>query len=217
RFWRRDTSSREAYERSIQPNRETFRAILGVVDRRLPAWMERFGDDENPALVAEAPSFRVFQVRWPVLEGVHGEGLLLEPRGEAGGDVAPSPDRRQTPARLAGLAAGIEPASQFARRLASAGFRVIVPTPVSRDIEASGNPRIAMTNQPHREWIYRQAYQMGRHVIGYEVQKVLAAVDSMKRRSEPGTKVGVAGYGEGGVIAFHAAAVDSRIAAALVS
>ena len=34
-----------------------------------------------------------------------------------------------------------------------------------------------MTNQPHREWIYRQAYHMGRHVIGYEVQKVLAAVD----------------------------------------
>ena len=34
-----------------------------------------------------------------------------------------------------------------------------------------------MTDQPHREWIYRQAYQMGRHIIGYEVQKVLAAVD----------------------------------------
>ena len=26
--------------------------------------------------------FRVYQVRWPVLEGVHGEGLLLEPKGE---------------------------------------------------------------------------------------------------------------------------------------
>ena len=34
-----------------------------------------------------------------------------------------------------------------------------------------------MTNQPHREFLYRMAYEMGRHPIGYEVQKVLAAVD----------------------------------------
>src|SRR5262249_30229845 len=65
--------------------------------------------------------------------------------------------------------------------------------------------------------IYRQAYQMGRHVIGYEVQKVLAAVDWMKRRAGSGTRVGVAGYGEGGLIAFYAAAVNPRIDAALVS
>ena len=42
-----------------------------------------------------------------------------------------------------------------------------------------------MTNQPHREWIYRQAYQMGRHVIGYEVQKVLAAVDWIEKQAGP--------------------------------
>ena len=54
-----------------------------------------------------------------------------------------------------------------------------------------------MTNQPHREWIYRQAYHMGRHVIGYEVQKVLAAVDWFKAHAGPGSKIGVAGYGEG--------------------
>ena len=38
-----------------------------------------------------------------------------------------------------------------------------------------------MTNQPHREFIYRMAYEMGRHIIGYEVQKVLAAVDWFTR------------------------------------
>src|SRR5206468_9028420 len=82
-----------------------------------------------------------------------------------------------------------------------------------------GNPRIAMTNQPHREWIYRQAYQMGRHVIGYEVQKVMAAVDWVKEQEPAGaeSKVGVVGYGEGGLIAFYAAAADPRIDAALVS
>ena len=68
-----------------------------------------------------------------------------------------------------------------------------------------------MTNQPHREWVYRQAFHMGRHVIGYEVQKVLAAVDWLRQQGGPKARVGVAGYGEGGLIAFYAAAVSSRI------
>ena len=92
----------------------------------------------------------------------------------------------------------------------------MVPTLISREAKFSGRPDIRMTDQPHREWIYRQAFHMGRHVIGYEVQKVLAAVDWIKGR-EPRAKVGVAGYGEGGLIAFYAAAADTRIDAVLVS
>ncbi len=213
--WKRDTTSAEAYERSIQVNRESFRKILGVVDGRVPASFERFGDDESPSLVAETEAFRVYQVRWPVLEGVHGEGLMLEPKGRIAGNVIALPDADQTPEQVAGLRPGIAPESQFARRLATNGFRVVVPTLISRGIEFSGNPRIGMTNQPHREWIYRQAYQMGRHVIGYEVQKTLAAVEAIKKQT--GSKVGVAGYGEGGLIAFYAAGVEPRIDAALVS
>ena len=53
RHWKRDFSSRPAYEASVEPNRQRFKKIIGVVDSRLPARMERFGDDENPALVAE--------------------------------------------------------------------------------------------------------------------------------------------------------------------
>ena len=95
-------------------------------------------------------------------------------------------------------------------------FRVVVPTLIDRTARWSGHPEIRMTDQPHREWIYRQAFHMGRHIIGYEVQKVLAAVDWFKKRSSP-TKIGVAGYAEGGLIAFYAAAVDARIDAVLVS
>jgi dienelactone hydrolase len=217
KLWNRDTSSPDAYERSVRGNRESFQKKIGVVDARLPVTMERFGDDDAPALVAEGDSLRVYQVRWPVLEGIHGEGLLLEPKGAALGHVIALPDADQTPEQLAGLAPGVAPASQFARRLAAQGLRVIVPTLISRGIDVSGNPRIALTNQTHREWIYRQAYHMGRHVIGYEVQKVLAAVDWIKAQSGPGAKVGVAGYGEGGLIAFYAAGADPRIDAALVS
>ncbi len=55
---------------------------------------------------------------------------------------------------------------------------------------------------------------MGRHVIGYEVQSVLAAIDWLHAR---GGKIGVCGYAEGGQTAFYAAALDRRIGAALVS
>src|SRR5216117_1321367 len=50
RFWVRDFSSAAAYARSVQPNRARFTANIGVVDKRLPARMERFGDDAHPAL-----------------------------------------------------------------------------------------------------------------------------------------------------------------------
>ncbi|WP_145279573.1 dienelactone hydrolase family protein [Tautonia plasticadhaerens] len=45
----------------------------------------------------------------------------------------------------------------------------------------------------------------------------MAALDWIEQRAGPDAKVGVAGYGEGGLIAFYAAAADERIDAALVS
>jgi dienelactone hydrolase len=216
RFWRRDFSSPEAYEKSVEPNRERLQKILGIVDRRVAASMERFGDDDSPALVAKTDHYCVYQVRWPVLEGVTGEGLLLEPSGNPIAQVVALPDADQTPEQLTGLAPGISAPSQFARRLAEAGFRVVVPTLIDRSDEWSGHADVGWTNQPHREWIYRQAYMMGRHVIGYEVQKVLAAVDWFKHVAS-NLKVGVIGYGEGGLVAMDAAAADPRIDACTVS
>lgn len=92
-----------------------------------------------------------------------------------------------------------------------------MPTLIDRTARWSGHPDIRLTDLPHREWIYRQAYHMGRHVIGYEVQKVLAAVDWFARQRPDGVTIGVAGYAEGGLVALYAAAVDPRIDAALVS
>ena len=215
--WNRDGSSPEAYGRSIEPNRKRLKKILGIVDPRVPVRMERFGDDQDPALVARTERYSVYQVRWPVLEGVFGEGLLLEPAGEPVGGVIAIPDADQTPEQIVGLAPGAAAESQFARRLAENGFRVVVPTLVDRSDEYSGNPAVAMTNQPHREWVYRQAFQMGRHVIGYEVQKVQAAVDWLVGRAGDEAKIGVVGYAEGGLLALYAAAVDPRIDACLAS
>jgi cephalosporin-C deacetylase-like acetyl esterase len=56
------------------------------------------------------------------------------------------------------------------------------------------------------------AYEMGRHIIGYEVQKVLAAVDWFTKEKGH-APVGMYGYFEGSEIALAAAACDPRIAA----
>ncbi|MBM3775902.1 MAG: hypothetical protein FJW37_12185, partial [Acidobacteria bacterium] len=118
----------------------------------------------------------------------------------------------------AGLAPGVDAAAQLPRRLAESGCQVLVPFLIDRQDTWSGIPSIRMTNQPHREYIYRMAFEVGRHIIGYEVQKVLAAVDWFSRENaRRKLPVAVAGYGEGGLIALHAAALDPRIDTALVS
>ncbi len=217
KYWTRDFSSLEAYTESVEPNRRRLREILGVVDERVPSTLEQFGDDANPALVAKTDAYAIYQVRWPVLEGVFGEGLWVRPKYQALVHVVALPDADQTPEELLGLAGELPAERQWVRRLAEKGFEIVIPTLVNRQRLATEDSRLRRSDQTHREWVYRQAFHMGRHVIGYEVQKVLAAVDCFERSGVPTDKIGVAGYGEGGMIAFYAAAVDTRIRAALVS
>jgi dienelactone hydrolase len=218
-LWKRDYSSVENYERSISPNRERLKKIIGAVDPRVPVVsMELAATLSMPALVANGQGYKVYAVRWPVIEGVTAEGLLLEPERPPLARIVAIPDAGWTPEMLAGLAPGVEPAAQFARRLAESGCQVLVPVLIDRADTWSGIPGIKMTNQPHREWIYRMSYEVGRHIIGYEVQKVLAAVDWFTRENaHQSAPIGVAGYGEGGLLASYSAAIDPRIRTAAVS
>ena len=205
RFLMRET--KESIARRGKPNRELFRKIIGAVDTREKVEVLEFiSTTAQPAKLAETKTFEVLAVRWPVFEGVHGEGLLLRPKRAPLAGVVAVPDADQTPEQLAG---------GFAKRLAENGCLVLIPTLVNREDTFSGNPAFKrFTNQPHREWIYRPAYELGRHIIGYEVQKVLGAVDWLSLQT---TNIGVAGYAEGGLVAFYGAALDSRIQSVLVS
>jgi dienelactone hydrolase len=94
---------------------------------------------------------------------------------------------------------------------------VIVPVLISRQVEKRAPPgRAGGVELGNREFVYRSAFDLGRHVIGYEVQKVLAAVDWAMADAKD-RPVGVFGWGEGGMLAFYAAAIDTRIKAAGVS
>src|SRR2546425_6990477 len=107
RFWARDFSFQALYASSVQPNRARFTTNIGAVDPRLPASMERFGDDAHPALVAETSRYLVYQVRWPVLDGLFGIGLLIQARGRPVACGVILPDADQTPEQLMGLAPGV--------------------------------------------------------------------------------------------------------------
>jgi dienelactone hydrolase len=147
-----------------------------------------------------------------VLEGVTGEGVFYmpkEPQAKATVILLLDPSQKAAPSATATL-------------LCEAGCRVLVPTLVDRRATWSGSEALQrFTNVPHREWIYRQAFELGRTIIGYEVEKVLAAVHGLSALDlspEGGSgPIIVAGYGEGGLIALAAAAVEPRLSAAIVS
>lgn len=210
--WNRDTSSTAAYEESIDPNRQRLRKIIGLVDTRVTPHLERIAEDNKPAMIAERPQGRVFRVRWSVLDGVTAEGLLVEPLQPPVAHLVLLPDASQTPEDLV-----LNPNQRFVWDLVNSRVQVLIPVLIDRTDRWSGNEKVAFTNQPHREWIWRQAYHMGRHIIGFEVQKVLAAADWVESRHGPQAKVCVAGYGEGGLVALYSAAVDTRLKSCLVS
>ncbi len=148
-FWNPDFSSPEAYLKSVQPNRDRLKKVLGVVDERVPFTdLDYVGGPKMPSLVAETDDYRVFAVRWPVLPGVDGEGLLLEPKGKVVANVVAIPDADWTPEMIVGLAAGVPRESQFARRLAENGCRVLVPTLIDRKDAWSGNAAAGQDDQP---------------------------------------------------------------------
>ena len=230
--WERDSGGDPAARRA------KLREIVGAVDERVAAP----GDAARRAApagfpletyeIAAAPladrgpgaDIVVGRARYDVLPGVTADGVwLVPPRPRA--VVIALGDADWTPEQFAGIVPGVPPQAQLPKRLAAAGAAVFVPTLVDRDSIHSGNPAVRFTNQPHREFLYRMAFQLGRHPLGYEVQKILAGVDRCRgaggsAAAEPTTgdarplPLGVCGVGEGGQTALVAAALDERIAAA---
>lgn len=217
--------------KELSKRRADLRFTLGVVDERPPVEVE-FVDssavtlDGIPlgTLVAEGPGFEVHQIRWTVLPGFSAEGLYVTPTSVTAMPSAPPamiliPDAGETPEDILGLTATLRGQQQMGLRFATAGFRIVIPTTLSREPfkgENGNDEAIIKSDQTHREWIYRQAFQMGRHPLGYEIQSVLAAVDWLRDESLADS-ITVAGWGEGGRAALCAAAIDDRIDHAFVS
>src|SRR5690606_35380386 len=132
-----------AYENSVDLNRARLARILGVVDQRIDdlelLWM---GGPRSSALTMETDRYQVFRVRWPVLSGVDGEGLLVEPVGDVSANIILIPDADQTPEELLGLAKETAEPYPVALRLADQGCRIVVPVLLSRHSTWSGSPEV---------------------------------------------------------------------------
>jgi dienelactone hydrolase len=215
RHWQRDYTSPEAYRASVATNRSRLAHIVGVRDVRVPFQApELVTTLDSSAVIAHARDYDIVEIRWPVLEGVEGEGLLLRPHSGLGiATVIAIPDPTQSPEQLAGIEDGLPPEAQYARRLAESGCRVFIPAIIGRGM----GPHKGKARMTAREFLYRPAYELGRHLIGYEVQKVLALFDWLASDSGSKEAIGVMGWGDGGMLALYSAALDTRIRTVCVS
>ena len=218
RHWKRDFSSPEAYAKSVEPNRKRLAHILGIRDVRRQFFVsvpEIYSWAGLPRDPAEHEQVRVQAVRWHAFGDAKARGVLITPKGrEPIADLILVRDITNAEDLLFNHKSSSRTA--YARHLAASGCRVLILQLTPR---IPADKKRAKINQ--RELLYRSAFELGRGLIGYEVQKILAAVDwlDQERRmaKQPSRKIGVAGWGDGGMLALYAAAVDTRIDVALVS
>ena len=205
----------EIYEESIQGLRAEYSRRIGLVDSRtdssnwiiesplgansLAAGLQSLASDDN---------LRIEQVRWPVLEGFEAHGLLVIPKTVRFGAVL-IPDASQLPENLCGVGRN---ANTDALAIARCGGLVVIPQGASRHREARLG-RAIMTDQ---EYLYRSAFILGRHLLGYHVHQNMAALDLLKKTIGQ-RPIMVAGWGEGGWIALATGACDTRVDVTCVS
>lgn len=176
-------------------------------------------------------AFSIHEVRLPALEGVDLRGLLLVPDVPARSGWIAIPDADDPPELLAGLPVEgrdpLPPGARFAAILASDGHLVFVPSLLDRSDEFSGNPAIdRMTNQSHREFVQRLAYEMGTTLAGLEVAMIERAIPAMRpvraatsnpEADEGPMSLGVVGCGEGGRLALYLGALNETVDCTVVS
>ncbi|MEZ6118295.1 MAG: dienelactone hydrolase family protein [Pirellulaceae bacterium] len=223
--WSFDPSSADAWEASLAANRQQLKMILGMRDDRatnrgfqfenlFASPSNRYPDSPTlrSSLIAETDEFEIHTVRWNAFGNVVAEGLLLEPiQQPAVANVIAIPHADHSPEQLCGLVDGVPAVSRFPIKLVQAGCRVVIPVTVSRQRKqfSWNGHEPDLTN---REFLYRSAFELGRHLIGYELHATLAAVDIFQQQT-PDLPVAVAGWGDGGMLALYAGAVDSRVSA----
>lgn len=210
--WLRTEDSEAAKEAA----RRRLRVMIGAVDpltAKTPLtigvnvvdWQIAF--DANGALLTHNNL-----LRWDVTEGISGES-----RGYTASFASPTGQRvtQHNPPEIILLADPDQDSqnsseTDLAPRLAHTGANVHQILMIDRNTDFSGHPDIKQTNMSHREYLYRLGFNLGRHVIGYEVERTLALihlVHEMKRASGSDSPLILIGVGEGAVIAQYVAAL----------
>ena len=180
------------------PDRERLRKIIGAVDARLPVnALEYLSTTATPAQVGTGPGYKVFAVRWPVFAGVTGAGLLFQPDSPPIARVVALLDPDSQRPRCA-------PESRHGwRRMAARCSVPILIDRAQRLVRQSGD------RQDDQSAASRVHLSHGIR-SGTAHHRLRGAEDpggcGLVRAGEAGSDhvpVGVAGNGEGGLIAFY--------------
>jgi dienelactone hydrolase len=220
RHFKPNFANAKAYQESLEPNRARLRKYLGVsepgsIDANAPGvgFLGELRDDRGDG---SGNGYTTSHYVLTALPGFQTDVYIVRP--EVSHNVIPPaiillPDADESPEAYLGVDESQPDAAAVAVKLAQRGFCVAVPRLVNRDhthsVVAKG---LKKTMQPHREFVYRQAFEMGRHVIGYELETIRTLTDYLTAFTPAERqRIAVAGYGEGGLLALYAAALDPRI------
>ncbi len=194
----------------LEQKKQILKKILGIIDSpKLTEDLELHETLNKPALIYENKHYKILKIRWQVIDGLQGEGLLIEQKGKPIAQIIAIPAPDITPESFCGLTN--DKSTLMGKVLADLGCRVIIPTIIDRKQGFSNNPDISRkTNIPRREFIYRMAYEMGYQINGLEIQKLLPLINWFSFK-DPLIPIGVAGNGDGAFQALVLSFLEGRI------
>lgn len=244
RFWRRDYSNPEAYERSVEPNRRHFLEAIG-------GWPWERGELElRREKVAELPAFAVERVHYRLFDRIATDALLLVPHGPGPFPALLTPAGvNGAPETVCGLTEASREATncyhRIGSRLAAHGYLVLAPRMVTgfaegmiRDLDHRA-PALLSPQQAEvramllerygkdiakdfsggtraRGYLDRLCRTIGGRLMGTEMFALSRALDLLAALPEaaPG-RIGMYGISQGGMSTLWLAALERRIAAAV--
>lgn len=234
RHWKRDFSSSEAYDKSVQPNRERLAKSLGIQWPRVSdklasiqthSTLSPVVDFKNPPLPPTA--YGVYNVFWPITEGVLGQALnvrrIAQIHTRMRTVIILLPDSGRSPEDLLGYTNSSTWEKGLLTRIERMDpslsnqfdFEIVVPRIISNELmDMSSLKGLRQRSMSQREFIYRQSFEVGQSVPGYDVQSILQLIDCYKN---PSTRVVLHGQGNATWIALATAAISSDVHAVSVS
>ncbi|MGQ9662364.1 MAG: acetylxylan esterase [Kiritimatiellia bacterium] len=244
RFWRRDYSSLEAYERSVDVNRQHFLEAIG-------GWpWERVALGTKREKLARLPGMTVERVEYSPLAGIETDAILLVPEGKGSFPaVLTPPGVNGVPETVCGFTdIGRDPSSSYhsiGSRLAAHGYVVLAPRMVTGFAEGQ------VRDQDHRAptlmnplqlevrelllshygkdvakdysggtrargYLDRISRTVGMTLMGTEMFCLSRCIDLLETLPEVAReRIGMYGISQGGMSTLWLAALDRRIAAAV--
>ena len=202
--WDHTFQSQEDYDRFLIPKREKLAQILGLVEPRVSG---PFLFADETLNVQPGQKYTAQSVCWRVFDDYLAEGVYITPT-----------NKKPTCLVIAVPHCGMAPIDYFKSvpyltQLANSGeCTIVVPAIVGRQPRRLVNRAV---DYPAREALFQSAWEVGRHVIGYEIDTIRALIDSwqsgLDEQSKTKSRITLGGYGDGGMIALYTAVIDTRI------